>query len=170
MKERPADRGERTAMGRIAHAAPARRTAVEVVADDRVPVRGKMDADLMRAAGFRRQLEVRGGGRESRERAVTGPRGFSIGAGLHAAPVLRVAAERILEDALRRRRMAPDQGAVGLVRAAVLERQGERAMGRLAAGEEDDPRGADVEAMDEEELRVVWLAAGVEKPPHRLCA
>jgi len=53
VEKRPADRGDHAAMGRIPQAAPARRAAVEVVADDRVPVRGQVNADLMRAAGLR---------------------------------------------------------------------------------------------------------------------
>ena len=108
---------------RIAHAAPARRAAVEIVADDRVSVRGEMHADLVRAAGLGKEAQVGDRG-QSRERLVACDGRLALRAllrDLHLPPVLRVAAQRVLVDAARGHGMSPDERPVGLLRRRAIE-------------------------------------------------
>src|SRR3989442_13341334 len=71
--------------------------AIRVIAEDRVPPRGQVDADLVRAPRFEPRLEVGGGdGGEALEDPVArhGPFALPRRADGHADAVARVAPER----------------------------------------------------------------------------
>jgi hypothetical protein len=87
MEQRAIDHGERAAMARVANASPAGRAAIEVVSDDRMPVRREVDADLVRAAGSRRELQVGDRG-EPRERPVFRDGGLAAAATFIRRPSL----------------------------------------------------------------------------------
>ena len=162
MEQRPARRRERSPPSRVAHSAPARGAAVEVVAHDRVPVRREVHADLVRAARLRRERQV-GHRRQARERLVSRDGGFPVPLTFILRPSFGSRPRGSSKTPLPGTGMTPRQRPVGLPRLSGLEGARQRPMRRVGSRQEDHAGRADVEAVDEKQLRIRRLAAGREE-------
>ena len=107
--------------------------AVDRVARDRVADRLEMDPDLVGPAGHEVQLEQRPAG-EPLADAVARHRRPAVGDDRHPGPVLRVAPDRRLDPADRRRDAPLDECLVRLLDPARLELGHERVPARRRAG------------------------------------
>ncbi len=133
-------------------------TAVEVVADDGEANVGQVDANLVLAAGVGAALD-RGVGVGSRARAevVQGAVGGLGRAGVaarrrhdgHFLPVARVAADRRVDERLRRLEAAVDQGQIDLGHGAVLELVLQIPKGVIVLGGDDEAAGVLVQPVDD---------------------
>src|SRR5215831_7943323 len=119
--------------------------AIDGIAEERMPDRGEVDADLMRAPGFEPA------GEETRHRRAIaaavafehlpmGDRGAPAGAHRHLVADARMAADRLVDRAARPLRRAPHECQVAAAQrpaaAVVGELAAERAMGAV-----ERPRG-----------------------------
>jgi hypothetical protein len=126
-------------------------TAIEIVAHDRVSGRREMDPQLMGPAGLGaecHQCHVR----RHLERPIGGPRRFSLRVHPHPPPVFTVGSEGKLEAPLARPRVTPDHGQVGLLHPPLAEGPDQVAVSLGPTSQENQPGGADVEPMDEQQL------------------
>ena len=165
VKEGPLDSRESPARKGFAHTAPARRPAVQVVADDRMTVRGEVDADLVRSAGLGGELEIGHGG-QSGHGAVAGDGRLAVALNPHSPSVLGVAPQGIAVGSLSRRGAAPDERAVRLLDAPVLkgERQGPVRLG--GSREQDHSGSSDIEPVHQAERGIGRFSAGLEQSTH----
>src|SRR5215472_4488814 len=130
--------------------------AVDAVAEERMPDRGEVDADLMRAPGFEPA------GDEARHRRAIaaavafehlpmGDRRPPAGAHRHLVADARMAADRLVDGAARPLRCAPYERQVPAPQrpaaAVVGELAAERAMGAVGLGHHDEAAGVLIEAM-----------------------
>ena len=130
-------------------AAARRPGAVHRVARDRVTDRVEVDADLVRPPGDEVELQQRPAG-ESLAHAVAGDRRPPVGHDGHPRPVLRVAPDRRLDPADRRRRPMPWTSAwyVFLIRRALSWAMSE-ACARSLPGDHQQPARVAVQAVDD---------------------
>ncbi len=128
--------------------------AVQVVTDDGVADVGQVDAELVGAAGSGLELDERhvaSGG----EHAIAGEGGATPVAHRHSTAIAAVGGERKRPLAGSRTGVAPDEGQVGLFHPTVGKGVHEIAVRLRIPGQEDDPRGPRVQAVDEEQRRMV---------------
>ena len=121
---------------------------VDRIARHGVPEGGEVDADLVGATGDEVQLQQRPRG-EPLPDAVAGDGAPSVGDHRHPLAVLRVAPDRRLDPADRRRHRALDQREVGLADAAGLELGHHRCLRGVVAGDDQQARGVAVQAVDD---------------------
>ena len=132
------------------------------VADQRVPDRGEVGADLVRAAGLQAGLEV-GLGAEQLEHLEMGAGLARGGAGDgHAVALARGAADRGVDRARPRGEVPLRQGEVDPLDLATLDLRLQGAVGRVVAGDDEQAAGPLVEAVDDPgALRVLSTAEHV---------
>src|SRR2546425_901689 len=134
------------------HAAPGPRrgfpAAVEPIADDRVADEAQVDTDLVRAAGFRMDLQE-GDRPEAGADAVERAGGPPIVAHGHLHASLRVAPDGTLDEPAWPLRPAPHERLVRLLDRARLELVGERPVRGVGLGDHQDTRGLFVEPVDD---------------------
>ncbi|MCY1408445.1 hypothetical protein D9M71_237650 [compost metagenome] len=134
---------------------------IQPIAEQRMPDRQHVHAQLVRAPGNRRQFHpaiIAATLQHPPERQ----RMLAL-LMVHHMPWLgwRVVAQGQVDAAAVKFRLAPAQGGVGFFRLAVMELARQFAMGVGIAGQQDDPGGFPVQAVDDARLGVaVLLQAG----------
>ena len=129
------------------------RGSVEGVADDGVAEGLGVDADLVGAAGFDADFdegEGAVGAGDAFEDVEVGDGGASVGAaGGHAGAADEVAGDGEGDGSVVLFEVAVEEGDVGLGDLALGEHLAELAVGAVVFGDEDEPAGLLVEAMDD---------------------
>ena len=144
--------------------------AVERVADARMPVRGHVHPDLVRAPGLEMDLE-QGRAGERLERLVVGDGVLALGRDRELPRVGGMPPDGRIDRAGERIGMPLHDRVVDLLHLALLEGALEHGVRVLGLGDDHETRGADVEAMDDAlPLRRAGRrdaeAAGGERPEH----
>lgn len=124
------------------------------------PQAGQVDPELVGASGVGQQAD-QGRGRESRQNLELGPGWL---AGLMAdhlpGPVGPVADQGQFDQAIVLDHDAFDQGEVDFARAAVLELLAQDGLGLASRGHDQDPGGAQIQAVHSLGLRVIGAGSG----------
>lgn len=135
--------------------------AVEFVADDGVPERLHMYADLMGAAGVNLELHQR----EEAELffdLIVCERGLAVAVGDHHAGFCRMFHDGQVDAAFFLRQCALHQSLVYFFYASVFENAAQVFVGRLVFGEDDHAAGLAVEAMDGKDVTIFLPEPGFE--------
>ncbi len=147
---------------------------VEFVAEDGVADGLKVHAQLVRAAGFREEVDARGIERRVvADDAQAGERGLADGVVNHLARAVGpVGDQRQVDHALARVHAPGDQRHVALFHPARLEQPVEGAVHVRAARQHQQARCAEVEPVHRQRLRVARLDTGAQaillaRPPPR---
>lgn len=135
---------------------------IEVVAEDRMPDRKKVDPQLMAPAGQGCKNQSRGPDL-SRLDLPIGDRRLAKPSADHLARAVRpVANERGLDASGLKRHFAPDPGDIGLAHLPPFELPVEVALSEPASGEDHHTRGVLVETMDQKRFRVCCTKPGLD--------
>ena len=126
--------------------------AVERVADQRVVLRGEVDADLVGAAGFKVDAQQGGDVAVAFFDAVMGYGIFAVLTDGHFQAVARVATQRLVDGAAGGD-VAITEGKVGAPHAALLQLAHEVGVGAQVAGDDKQAAGVFVEAVHDAATR-----------------
>src|SRR5215213_9628673 len=115
-------------------------TAVSIVSNDRMPDRGEMYSDLMRAS--REEMSAKQiGGVEARKPGEVCPGRPSCTDDCHALSVSRIPSDRFFDRHSVLRQMPPRQRRIPPRYLSRLKRRAEHAMRAIRLGDQQEPRG-----------------------------